>query len=144
MANEQYHRYLASREWALLKNKVARRSFGLCENCHNDEATQVHHLTYARIYKERLVDLQHVCNNCHEFLSARTDTDPTQEDLTGGFIDDLESNCVGWRRVRVLRTLDKIFVNLNDGAKLHPTIQRWKQQLEVVATGGELNDRIKR
>ena len=73
-----YQRYLASREWALLKKKVRERSGGLCERGHVDpvKATAVHHLTYERIGQEWLEDLLHVCDACHTFLSGDTDFDP--------------------------------------------------------------------
>lgn len=71
-----YHEYLASREWALLKNAVKERSGGICERCGIAPHQQTHHLTYERLGKEILDDLQGVCRGCHEFLSARSDFDP--------------------------------------------------------------------
>ena len=41
----------------------------ICKGCTN-EATQVHHLTYKRIGKERLDDLQALCRKCHEQKST--------------------------------------------------------------------------
>lgn len=77
-----YQRYLASREWACLKKQVRGRSGGWCERCIEREAKQVHHLTYERIGRERLEDLQHLCKPCHEYLSAVIDDDPRTLDLT--------------------------------------------------------------
>ena len=81
-----YKQYLASREWAVLKRQVRERSGGRCERHKASEcpwtfrfiheATAVHHLTYERVGKEALEDLQHVCRDCHEFLSAESDHDP--------------------------------------------------------------------
>ncbi len=71
-----YKDYLASREWALLKRAVKARSGGICERCFRAPAEQVNHLTYKRIGKEALEDLEHVCAPCHEFVSAVTDFDP--------------------------------------------------------------------
>lgn len=86
----RYQQYLASREWAVLKQTVKRRSGGFCERSrsadwtvdsnpwpwHNVPATQTHHLTYERLYHERPEDLLHVCAECHEYLSAVRDFDP--------------------------------------------------------------------
>ena len=71
--NEKRHAYMASREWALLKEAVKKRSGGTCEHCHRVPGTQTHHRTYARLYAERLEDLLHVCEPCHLFLSGKAD-----------------------------------------------------------------------
>lgn len=73
-----YHEYLASREWAILKNAVRERSGGVCERCGLAPHTQTHHLTYERLGNERLEDLQGVCRGCHEFLSAKSSFDPAR------------------------------------------------------------------
>lgn len=73
---EKYQLYLASREWAVLKEAVRKRSGGQCERCRNAPGEQTHHQTYERIYQERLEDLLHVCPPCHEFLSGRRSRDP--------------------------------------------------------------------
>ena len=70
------HAYMASREWALKKEAVKKRSGGTCEHCRKAKGTQTHHETYERLYNERLEDLLHVCRPCHEFLSGKTDQDP--------------------------------------------------------------------
>ena len=74
--NSSYGTYLASREWALKKVAVRARSGGTCENCRRNLATQTHHLTYDRLYNERLDDLMDVCRPCHEYFSGRTHVDP--------------------------------------------------------------------
>lgn len=74
--SSDYHVYLASREWALLKNAVKERSGGICERCGLAPHQQTHHLTYERLGKESLEDLQGVCSSCHEFLSAKSNFDP--------------------------------------------------------------------
>lgn len=42
-----------------------------CRRC-GAPATEVHHETYKRIYKERLSDLTVLCSNCHEAVHTRT------------------------------------------------------------------------
>lgn len=76
-----YGQYLASREWALRKQAVARRSGGTCERCLRNPANQVHHLTYEHLGNEPLEDLQHVCRPCHEYESGLTNIDPREPAL---------------------------------------------------------------
>lgn len=71
-----YHAYLASREWALLREAVRERSGGICERCGQNPQDAVHHLTYARVGHEDLEDLQAICNPCHQYLSGTADVDP--------------------------------------------------------------------
>lgn len=73
---EKYGLYLASREWSLLKARVKERSHGICERCKANPSRQVHHLTYARKYREELEDLQDLCVGCHEFIHAHSGKDP--------------------------------------------------------------------
>ncbi|MGC4002852.1 MAG: hypothetical protein QM811_06860 [Pirellulales bacterium] len=75
-SREKYAAYLASREWAVLKEAVKARSGGTCERCEWNEATQTHHQTYTRKYREELTDLLHVCAPCHEFVSGKRADDP--------------------------------------------------------------------
>lgn len=83
MNKAEYSKYLCSREWALKKEAVKKRSNGICERCKYFEAEQVHHLTYERIGNESLADLLHICPGCHEFLSAKSDIDPVA--ISDGF-----------------------------------------------------------
>lgn len=73
---EKYKAYLCSREWALLRNAVRERCGGKCERCKVNDMECVHHLTYARKYKERIDDLAGWCNACHEFTHGKSDVDP--------------------------------------------------------------------
>jgi len=84
-----YQAYLASREWAVRKRAVRERADGQCERCrflqpetgtvYFKPMYAVHHLTYAHIGNEPLEDLQAVCRECHDFLSAVADQDPIQD-----------------------------------------------------------------
>lgn len=76
MNKSEYHRYLASREWAVKKEQVKQRSAGTCERCQEARASEVHHVTYERLGHEDLDDLLHICCACHRFLSAKSDYDP--------------------------------------------------------------------
>lgn len=76
MNKMEYQGYLASREWALKREAVRKRSGSKCERCKKNEMDAVHHLTYIRIGNELLTDLQAICDPCHEFLSGKRDDDP--------------------------------------------------------------------
>ncbi len=58
-----YSRYLACSDWAALREQVLARDDHTCA-C-GSPATQVHHLTYARVGFEWLSDLIAVCDACH-------------------------------------------------------------------------------
>ena len=73
---EKYAAYLCSREWSVLKAAVHERARGRCERCRINAIDAVHHLTYARKYREDLDDLQAICNPCHEFVHGKSDFDP--------------------------------------------------------------------
>lgn len=63
-----YNKYLSSPEWKAKRAEVLRRARGVCEGCLNQEAVQVHHLTYKRVGNEMLFDLVAVCNDCHNAI----------------------------------------------------------------------------
>lgn len=72
-----YYSYLHSEKWRKKRNLVYERAmrnasssntFGICEWCKLEPTTdclQVHHLTYKRLYNERLEDLVLLCPVCH-------------------------------------------------------------------------------
>lgn len=78
MTRAERHAYLASREWALLKEQVRVRSGGCCERCAVGDHEQTHHVTYERLGHERLDDLLGVCEACHLYLSGKSDDDPAR------------------------------------------------------------------
>jgi hypothetical protein len=92
MNKSSYQKYLASREWALLKEKIKKRSGGDCERCLFGEHQSTHHITYERTGNERLEDLLGVCEKCHKFLSGKSDYDPADKFLKGSIsvLDDIE------------------------------------------------------
>ena len=81
MDKSEYHRYLASREWALLKEQLRKRSKGRCERCWEGKYESTHHVTYERVGNEALDDLLAVCSACHKFLSGKSDKDPIKINL---------------------------------------------------------------
>lgn len=75
---EKYQAYLCSREWSVIRERVRKRSDGICERCFTNEMDHVHHLTYERKYKEEMEDLQAICKPCHEFTHGKSDSDPVR------------------------------------------------------------------
>jgi hypothetical protein len=61
----EYQAYLKSPKWKSKRLKVLTRAKFRCERCKKKQATQIHHKTYERIFKEELGDLQAVCAQCH-------------------------------------------------------------------------------
>ena len=76
MTRFDYKRYLASREWAILRESVRARAGGRCERCWIGQHEDTHHLTYERIGQESLDDLLAVCAPCHDYLSGHAQHDP--------------------------------------------------------------------
>lgn len=74
-----YQEYLASREWAVKREAVRKRSGNKCERCYTNPQQAVHHKTYERVGNERLEDLIAICHPCHEFLSAKSSIDPVSD-----------------------------------------------------------------
>lgn len=83
MVTIDYHRYMASREWALKREAVKERADNICERCHDAPVQNIHHLSYKNLGDENLeTELIGVCRLCHEFVSAKRDTDPAVEVVT--------------------------------------------------------------
>jgi hypothetical protein len=61
----QYGIYLQSPQWRQKRQRVLERDNHRCQGCGQQRATQVHHRTYANIYREFLFELISVCDECH-------------------------------------------------------------------------------
>lgn len=60
-----YHNvYLKSYEWKIKRDLVMKFYNNVCLDC-GYIATDVHHITYDRIFKEKFEDLIPLCRNCH-------------------------------------------------------------------------------
>jgi len=64
---KRYAEYLLSPEWCRLRNAVLERDY-YCRCCHVNLSVDAHHLTYVRIFHERLTDLVGVCRDCHKTI----------------------------------------------------------------------------
>lgn len=60
-----YKAFLASPEWATVRQRVMQRAGGVCEYC-DDPATEVHHCTYVDLLNAGLCVA--VCRSCHQEL----------------------------------------------------------------------------
>lgn len=78
---EKYQAYLCSREWAVKRRAVLERCGEVCERCHVNPVSAVHHLTYERKFAERIEDLAGWCQGCHAFTHGKSDNDPLGVEL---------------------------------------------------------------
>ena len=67
-SNHEYLRYLQSQRWRTLARAVRMRAKGKCEICQRADGTECGHLTYERIFNERITDLLWLCKKCHREL----------------------------------------------------------------------------
>ena len=61
-----YHAYIHSPAWGRKRQRKFGQVGRRCEKCGRDSDLQVHHLTYVRLGRERMGDLQVLCRGCHE------------------------------------------------------------------------------
>ena len=61
---KEYAKYLKSKHWLELRDKILERDNYKCILCGNKDV-QVHHKTYDRIGEESFNDLITLCGNCH-------------------------------------------------------------------------------
>ena len=65
MTYAQYLEYLQTPAWRLKAAKVRMRADWRCEVCNCDALLDVHHLTYAHLGDESLLELIALCGPCH-------------------------------------------------------------------------------
>lgn len=56
--------YMKSDEWAAKRQNILDRDDNKCRCC-NEQATQVHHISYNNVYQEKSKQLISVCKECH-------------------------------------------------------------------------------
>lgn len=64
--SKEYIEYLRSPLWRLKRQEAIEWAQNKCTVCGSQRRLQVHHLTYERLGKEHLFDLQVVCKECHK------------------------------------------------------------------------------
>lgn len=62
----RYADYLKTEHWIELRGAKLLEANNRCQKCKSRHKLQVHHLTYERKGRERLSDLQVLCERCHE------------------------------------------------------------------------------
>jgi 5-methylcytosine-specific restriction endonuclease McrA len=73
-----YQWYLGSAFWRERRTIIFQRANGQCERCKLQAATQVHHLSYLRVFNELPTDLMAVCAKCHAEIHDRTPANDNQ------------------------------------------------------------------
>jgi hypothetical protein len=73
-----YQWYLGTAFWREQREAVLRRAKGVCEQCKQRSAVQIHHLTYVRIFKELPNDLMALCQKCHAEIHNKTPANDNQ------------------------------------------------------------------
>lgn len=61
-----YHKYLDSEKWNVLRRKVLKAAGYRCQMCNAATRLQIHHRTYERLGFEKLADLLALCDDCHD------------------------------------------------------------------------------
>jgi len=64
MNKAEYKEYLKTDHWVNFSKSV-KKSTVLCEKCKHELCTEVHHLTYERLWKELRSDVVALCRHCH-------------------------------------------------------------------------------
>ena len=70
-----YQAYLRTLDWQTLRKRPLKRARGMCEVCHRNPATQIHHIKYppwGRWWEDKAKNLQALCGTCHK----NTHSDP--------------------------------------------------------------------
>ena len=68
----KYINYLDSDVWKNKRREALVRDNNLCQVCKKNTAEEVHHITYERLFNEKLEDLLSVCKMCHNHLHNNT------------------------------------------------------------------------
>ncbi len=80
--DEKYRLYLLSPEWNAWRVARRTRASGMCERMCGRRGTECHHVTYERLYNERITDLLWLCGPCHDYVSRKSEIDPLDSQLT--------------------------------------------------------------
>jgi hypothetical protein len=80
-----YRWYLGHEFWREKCEYVFKRANGKCEKCGKRPPTEVHHLTYIRVFQELPSDLLAVCRQCHAEINWRQPANDNQIQLVFDF-----------------------------------------------------------
>lgn len=60
-----YHWYLGTAFWRERRERALEQAKYTCERCKKRRASEVHHVTYLRVFNEMPTDLVALCRQCH-------------------------------------------------------------------------------
>lgn len=63
--SDRYQRVMHSAGWRKRRQRALKRAGYRCEKCGSRRRLEAHHLTYARLGRERAADLMVLCHTCH-------------------------------------------------------------------------------
>lgn len=81
----KYKKYLESDKWKRKKARLRAERGNKCEKCGLRRRLETHHLTYDRVFKEKLSDLQILCRRCHREVHSKNN--PPQHGIHLELID---------------------------------------------------------
>jgi hypothetical protein len=84
-----YEWYLGSEFWADKHRCAMERASYVCQRCYKEPATEVHHLTYVRVFNELATDLLPVCSACHRTIHHLKPANDNQLSLPFPLADEL-------------------------------------------------------
>lgn len=63
----KYRAYINSNAWSSFRKEALKHHGKMCNRCMRDELpVEVHHITYERLFKELLMDVEILCKYCHQ------------------------------------------------------------------------------
>lgn len=65
IVKNDYLKYLRTKKWKILKNKILKRDNNECKICNKTTNLECHHITYKNIFNEKDEDLITLCKGCH-------------------------------------------------------------------------------
>lgn len=90
---DKYHIYLRSERWRNKREIVLKKCNYICQSCFDNDATEVHHLTYDYLGFDPIFILTPLCFECHMFITTFDEQNPKYEksygSIYGGFADYL-------------------------------------------------------
>jgi hypothetical protein len=88
--------YLRSPHWRARRARAIALAGGRCERCGRPGRLEVHHVTYARLGRERDRDLRALCHRCHRIVERRRRAGSSG--VLGRMLGRLLGGLVGWSR----------------------------------------------
>ena len=82
--------YLGSAFWRERREHILQRANGKCEKCGQRPPTEIHHLTYIRVFQELPTDLLAVCRQCHAEIHWRQPANDNQIQFSFDFPSEEE------------------------------------------------------